>query len=114
MKHVFSIVDELGIMDYNTTPSTVYNDAVNELSEGVALSKKVTIGLETIDLTSYGGGNGSVSFWTTSCSALNSAVASIYSSVASASQASAFSRFAIHAFWDDKNGVLSGYKNLCP
>lgn len=114
MKHVFGLVDELGIMDYNTTPSTVYNDAEDELNEGLAIGKKVTIGLETIDLTSFGGGNGTVSFWTTNCAALDTALSSVYTSISAAFQTSAFSRFAIHAFSDDKNGVLSGYRHLCP
>jgi chitodextrinase len=113
MQHVFDRVDELGIMDYIVGAGNIYSDALNELNYGMQLGKKVTIGVETIDLTSYGGGNGSVSFWTTSCSQMEDALDDVFALVGNNNKLPGFSRMAVHAYWNDKNGVMSGYKYLC-
>ncbi len=121
MQHVFDRVDELGIMDYTTNASSIYSDALGEMNYGLTLGKKVTIGVETIDLTSYGGGNSVTSFWptlvnntnlATQCTSLGSSLNNTYS-LMTVSNKQAFNRFAVHAYWNDKNGVMSGYKYLC-
>ena len=113
MQHVFDRVDELGIMDYIVGPGDIYSDALNELNYAMQLGKKVTIGVETIDLASYGGGNGSVSFWTTSCSQMENALDDVFTLVGNNNKLPGFNRMAVHAYWNDKNGVMSGYKYLC-
>lgn len=113
MKHIFDRVDVLSIMDYVVSPVSAYNDALNELQYGQSIGKPVIIGLETIDLTNYGGGNGTTSFYGTSCTQLNSALAGINTSVNNGGYASTVASLAIHMY-KGSNNTPAGWTALCP
>lgn len=108
MQHVFDNADEFGIMDYVVSGSSIYNDAANELSYAITLGKKAILGVETISLAS---GNGTTSFWGTSCTTLNNALSTAYNSVVSNNKTAGFGGFAVHSYYDSNS---TGYRHLCP
>ena len=112
MKHIFDRDDQLGIMDYVVSTGSAYSDALGELQYGLSIGKPVVIGFETIDLTNYGGGNGTTSFYGTSCAQLNSAIATVYNSVVNGGYTSALGSFAVHMYKGSGN-VASGWTALC-
>jgi hypothetical protein len=120
LQSLINATDEISIMNYVTSASSFYSDASTELSMAQASGKKISLGIETIDLTNYGGGNGSTSFWpaapvnsttiATQCGKMTTMINTVYSQVMAAAP-TAFTGFAIHDYYQNDG---SGWKNLCP
>jgi hypothetical protein len=110
MKAVIDAVDEIGMMDYVTNPTDFYADAAAELQYSQQTGKKIVLGLETIDLTPWGGSNTATSHWGLSCTALNNTINGSYSSIIAAAP-TMFAGYAIHDYYQTDG---SGWKYLCP
>lgn len=112
MKDFIDAVDEVGLMNYVVTASSFYNDAANELAYAQQVGKKVVLGIETIDLSPWGGSNGPTSFYGKTCSDMNNMINSSYTTIM-ANSPNGFGGFAIHDFYQVAPH-LGGWKPLCP